>query len=214
MAINIDKLNRSVAGFMLLSLALTGQTLAGDFTMTTGVTSKAADFQVTPKYANPSAIIREGKISEPYAVSLYAVPSRPIGEIKPIVQEPVAPIISLYAVPGHFPPVNPHNPSIFPVKEDPVIKNVDKVNEINRSLMNIEKDINKLQKPAVQDTAKFMKKSDIIKNNKDLDKINNIAKHRIPPVNQVNSRVQAGEFVYTNYGSYRTIEPASYSFFK
>lgn len=204
----IEKLNKQVASFMLLSLALSAPILP-EASIANEMTVQTGNYQLMPKYGAPviPGGTAQGNFSR--AISMYAAPQYPIGELKPI--DP-APIISMYSVPEI--PIKPTNPDILiPIEKEKILKPLPKSKDIDNSLINIEKNMKKMQKNNF-DSASFMKKTDVIKKTNDTDKINNIAKNSDKNQNQITSRVQAGEFIYTNYGSYRTIEPLSYSFFK
>jgi len=180
---NFEKLNKQIASFMLVSLAL-GVPISANSVNTISTSSYTKAEIMVPKYAAPDMPVGTIKPikSDPIAISMYAAPSRPIGDIqgKPIIMP-----MMKYAAPSM--PIKEINPKIITPVENELIKNspkeFKKTKDLDNSINNMERKLNKINDKGTK----------------------NIAKASNSP-----SRVQTGEFIYTNYGSYRTIEPISY----
>ena len=191
MSENIKKLNKQVASFMLVSLALSAPAVANTAQITQNtMLVKNNIHQVVAKYGVPGYPIGELKPQpqDPPPVPMYAAPQVPV--IKPT---PIKPIMTKYGAPS------------LPIKRDEL--SPDTKENLNNSLINTDKNTNKIQTRYNIDNTAFSNKDNTTRIAENIAKNDN-------SVAMEGTRVQAGEFIYTNYGSYRTIEPLSYSFFK
>ena len=211
MSENINNLNKQIASFMLVSLALSvpisAQAFSADNILLADASINMQNGMISVqgpmlRYAAPQIPYTPEPIMQPVpappAISMYAAPQMPIVEpIKPIIEHP---IISMYAAPEH--PIirhpHPHFHIIEPLVE-PDLQLPENKPILNESSVNLN-NLNQInQQPNIQSGLPKTSSMNINAGN---------------TINAVNMNVKTDGFVPSQFGNIRIIEPYAHFVFK
>jgi len=211
MSDNINYLNKQIASFMLVSLALSvpvsAQAFSSDNNLLADASLNMPNMTMIEvqhpmmRYAAPHIPYAQDPIPQPVpvppAISMYAAPQHPIIEPHPIIEHP---IISMYAAP-EYPIIEHPHPGFHVIEpiEQPLLEEMQNKPIMNESSVNLNNLNGMNQQSNLQSS---------------LNKINSMGINANKAINAVNMNVKTDGFVPSQFGNVRIIEPYAHFVFK